>query len=71
MWKETWYCNSLTANTDGEAGPCRFFCGPHAKKSHALAKQQKKRPRGGSNTVESSGESSKFKHFHLQCHKFW
>ena len=25
---------------------CRFFCGPNAKKSAALAKQQKKRPRG-------------------------
>ena len=24
----------------------RFFCGPNAKKSAALAKQQKKRPRG-------------------------
>ena len=24
---------------------CRFFCGPNAKKSAALAKQQKKRPR--------------------------
>ena len=27
---------------------CRFFCGPNAKKSAALAKQQKKRPRGDS-----------------------
>ena len=26
---------------------CRFFCGPNAKKSDALAKQQKKRPRAG------------------------
>eukprot|EP00891_Asterochloris_glomerata_P007270 jgi/Astpho2/7270/e_gw1.00113.3.1_t len=37
----------------------RFFCGPHAKKSHALAKQQKKRPSGGGKTVEASGESSR------------
>lgn len=26
---------------------CSFFCGPNAKKSDALAKQQKKRPRAG------------------------
>ena len=26
--------------------PCRFFCGPNAKKSAALAKQEKKRLRG-------------------------
>lgn len=37
---------------------CRFFCGPHAKKSAALAKQQKKRPKGKGKgkTVEESGE---------------
>ena len=34
---------------------CRFFCGPNAKKSAALAKQGKKRPRKGQGkTVESS-----------------
>lgn len=37
---------------------CRFFCGPHAKKSAALAKQQKKKPKGKGKgkTVEESGE---------------
>ena len=36
----------------------RFFCGPHAKKSAALAKQQKKKPKGKGKTVEESGEPS-------------
>ena len=38
----------------------RFFCGPHAKKSAALAKQQKKKPKGKGKgkTVEESGENS-------------
>lgn len=35
----------------------RFFCGPHAKKSAALAKQQKKKPKGKGKTMEASGES--------------
>lgn len=34
----------------------RFFCGPHAKKSAALAKQQKKR-KGKGKTVEGDEES--------------
>ena len=35
----------------------RFFCGPHAKKSAALAKQQKKKPKGKGKgkTMEESG----------------
>lgn len=33
----------------------RFFCGPHAKKSAALAKQQKKKPKGKGKTVDVSG----------------
>lgn len=36
---------------------CRFFCGPNAKKSDALAKQQKKRPRAGeANESDSDDE---------------
>ncbi len=38
----------------------RFFCGPHAKKSAALAKQQKKKPKGKGkgSTVEQSGNNA-------------
>ena len=36
----------------------RFFCGPHAKKSAALAKQQKKKPKGKGKTVEEPSEHS-------------
>ena len=36
----------------------RFFCGPHAKKSAALAKQQKKKPKGKGKTMEESGGNS-------------
>lgn len=32
----------------------RFFCGPNAKKSAALAKQQKKRPRGDGKSKSKS-----------------
>ncbi len=39
---------------------CRFFCGPNAKKSDALAKQQKKRPRAGeANEDDSDDEDDK------------
>lgn len=38
----------------------RFFCGPHAKKSAALAKQQKKKPKGKGKgkTMEESGNTA-------------
>lgn len=39
------------------AGFCRFFCGPNAKKSDALAKQQKKRPRAQDMAEQESEES--------------
>ena len=35
----------------------RFFCGPNAQKSAALAKQQKKRPRGDSGAGSSKGDA--------------
>ena len=35
----------------------RFFCGPHAKKSDALAKQQKKRPRSADRQPNEADES--------------
>ena len=39
----------------------RFFCGPNAKKSDALAKQQKKRPRvGEANETDSDDEDEDF-----------
>ena len=34
----------------------RFFCGPNAKKSDALAKQQKKRPRAGEASESDSDD---------------
>jgi DNA repair protein RAD16 len=34
----------------------RFFCGPNAVKSAALAKQQKKRPHGGTQEGEGGEE---------------
>ena len=36
----------MSAAERGPAAALRFFCGPNAHKSAALAKQQKKRPRG-------------------------
>lgn len=67
-------CNPglLTRNSsDGAhvAGDSRFFCGPNAKKSAALAKQQKKRPAAGkqskdtvlSDLEEAEGEPSEGK----------
>ena len=35
----------------------RFFCGPNAHKSEALAKQQKKRPRGDGGSTAGAGSS--------------
>lgn len=35
---------------------CSFFCGPNAKKSDALAKQQRKRPRAGEVEDEASDD---------------
>ena len=46
---------SLSFWSQGKAFACRFFCGPNAKKSAALAKQGKKRPRKGqAKTVDDS-----------------
>ncbi|BDA51349.1 probable ATP-dependent helicase rhp16 [Coccomyxa sp. Obi] len=36
----------------------RFFCGPNAKKSAALAKQQKKRPRGDGKSKAAGGKAA-------------
>ena len=45
----------------------RFFCGPHAKKSAALAKQQKKKPKSKGKAVEEFGESLSPPKLALRC----
>lgn len=45
----------------------RFFCGPHAKKSAALAKQQKKKPKGKGKTMDESGVHLLALHAALFC----
>lgn len=37
---------------------CRYFCGPNARKSSALAKQQKKRPRGDKTQDKTSNKTA-------------
>ena len=39
-------------------GAPRFFCGPNAHKSAALAKQQKKRPRGDQKQADAAAAAA-------------